>query len=614
MENAPDRSNWYATLAAGHRAQRAGQARAVERLGAVRLATFVAAVLAVARWASSNVARNEWLAAALIVTAAFVWMVRTSRRAKHRLHRTDDLIALADAGGHRVARAWDRLPNGRWPAEPAAHPYAVDLDVFGPASLTQLMPPMSDTPGRATLRAWLVAPAEPEQIRARQRAVDELRDRYEFRDELAMAGMRITATPDGVQQLARWAAATGWLTRRPALLAASVVVPLATMALVVAQTTGFVAHAYWIAPALVGWILTVRSGRSLTASFAPVVGQANALRRYAGMARLVAGERFASPALLAIHQRLAGPPRPAHLSMRALTALADCTELRLSPMLYFVVNTLTLWDFHVAHLLERWQRTHGRRVADWLAALGELEALSALATLAFDNPEWSFSEIAPRDHATVDAEALGHPLLPPAVGVRNDVSVGPAGAILVITGSNMAGKSTLLRSIGLNLVLSQAGSAVCARRFVHPPAGLYTSMRIDDSLERGVSHFMAELQRLKAVVDAADAARSDAPRALVYLLDEILHGTNSAERTIAARYVLSHLARTGAIGAVTTHDLQLVDAPELAAVARHVHFSEQFTRTGGVPAMSFDYTLRPGKATSSNALKLLELVGLTPPG
>ncbi len=613
MPNAVDRSSWYAARAAGLRARRAGEARAVDRLAALRLAAFAAVVVLVARWATADAARGAWLAGALLGSVAFVWLVRRSRRAKERLRRTDELIVLADGGAHRVARAWGRLPNPRWDAEPASHPYAVDLDLFGDASLARLMPPMSDAPGRATLRSWLVAPAAPPQIRARQRAVEELRDRYEFREEIAMAGMRITTTPAEAGELARWAAADGWLSRRRALVAASIGVPLATLALVVAQIAGLAAHAYWIAPALAGWMLTARDGRALSASFAPVVGRANALRRYADLARLVVGERVDCPALVAVQERLAGPPRPAHDAMRALTALADCTELRLSPMLYVVVNTLTLWDFHVGHLLERWQRADGRRVADWLAALGEMEALSALATLAFDNPEWTFPELAPREHATIDAHGLGHPLLAPAACVPNDVTVGPAGTMLVVTGSNMAGKSTLLRSIGLNLVLSQAGSAVCARRFVHPPADLHTSMRLDDSLQRGVSYFMAELERLKTIVDAADAARPNAPRALVYLLDEILHGTNSAERTIAARHVLGHLARTGAIGAVTTHDLQLVDVPELAAVARHVHFSEQFTRDNGVAKMSFDYRLRPGKATSSNALKLLELVGLTAP-
>ncbi|MFI5239728.1 MAG: DNA mismatch repair protein, partial [Gemmatimonadales bacterium] len=214
----------------------------------------------------------------------------------------------------------------------------------------------------------------------------------------------------------------------------------------------------------------------------------------------------------------------------------------------------------------------------------------------------------------VSATALGHPLLDAKHRIPIDVTIGPPGTLEYVTGSNMAGKSTLLRAIGLNVVLAQAGSAVCASSMRCPPVALYTSMRVQDSLERGVSYFMAELERLKLIVDAAHAAHAaqdSGRRTLLYLLDEILHGTNSVERAIAARHVLARLARLGAIGAVTSHDLQLADTQELAGVANHVHFRENFLRApDGTPTMHFDYRLRPGKAESSNALKLLELVGL----
>lgn len=613
MNTAAHVSAAYAARAAEWRERRVREARTLDRLGNLRLAVFLAAALLVAQWATSATHRAAWLAAALLATALFATLVRLSGRARERLQHTDDRITLADEGGHRVARAWGSLPVRDPQGAPAGHPYAADLDVFGEASLAQLLPPMSVVPGHSTLREWLLAPADPTCIRARQQAVDELRAQWEFRDELVMAGRRVTVNAEGASRLTQWAAAEGWLLARPGLIALSIAIPGATIALIAAQAAGVVAQAYWMVPLLAGLALSARHGKALSASFAPVVGRATILRRYARMARLAADAAFQSPALVSLQQRLTAPPRAAHAAMRALTSLADCTELRLSPMLYFAVNTLTLWDFHVAHLLERWQRTSGRHVGDWMKALGELESLSALATLAFENPDWTFPEFSDRRSATVEAEGVGHPLLAADAGVRNDVRVGPAGTILVVTGSNMAGKSTLLRSLGLNLVLSQAGSVVCARRFVHPPATLHTSMRVQDSLERGVSYFMAELERLKAVVDAADAVPPDGPRVLVYLLDEILHGTNSAERTIAARHVLTHLVSTGAIGAVTTHDLQLVDAPELAAAARHVHFRERFSRVNGAPSMTFDYQLRPGKATSSNALKLLELVGLKPP-
>jgi DNA mismatch repair ATPase MutS len=206
---------------------------------------------------------------------------------------------------------------------------------------------------------------------------------------------------------------------------------------------------------------------------------------------------------------------------------------------------------------------------------------------------------------------LGHPLLPDTVRVVNDVELGPSGTFLLVTGSNMSGKSTLLRAVGINVALAQAGGPVCARALSLPSVRLWTSMRVQDSLAAGVSFFMAELLRLRAVVQAADA---DGPPVL-YLLDEILQGTNTAERQIAARRVILHLVRQGALGAVSTHDLTLLaeDAPaELVASARQVHLRETVVDDIAGPRMTFDYTVRPGPATSTNALLLMRIVGLDP--
>jgi DNA mismatch repair ATPase MutS len=208
------------------------------------------------------------------------------------------------------------------------------------------------------------------------------------------------------------------------------------------------------------------------------------------------------------------------------------------------------------------------------------------------------------------ASDLGHPLLPPGGRVGNDVTVGPPGSFLLVTGSNMSGKSTLLRAIGLNIVLAQAGGPVCAAALRMPPIALATSMRISDSLEYGVSYFLAELRRLKDVVDDAQAARSAGARLPFFLLDEILHGTNTHERQIAARRIIRHLLALEATGVVSTHDLTLGDAPDLKTVSQQVHFTEDFSRGPDGPAMHFDYRLRPGIATSTNALKLMEIVGL----
>lgn len=316
---------------------------------------------------------------------------------------------------------------------------------------------------------------------------------------------------------------------------------------------------------------------------------------------------FSSEPLRQLQSRLtsSSPPsrRPAASQLRRLARLTSWAITRDSP-LYFPLQALTGWDIHHLAALERWQAESGAQVRIWLRTLGEMEALVALAGLAHDQPTWVYPELDPGQDSFLAAD-LGHPLLADAVRVTNDVTVGPPGSFLLVTGSNMSGKSTLLRAIGVNAVLAATGAPVCARSLRLPPLRLWTSVRVEDSLARGVSFFMAELLRLKQVVDAADVSVPDGRR-LLYLLDEILQGTNTTERRIAARRIINHLVATGAIGAVSTHDLDLATDSPLAGASRPIHFREQVA--GGT--LSFDYLARPGLATSTNALKLMDLVGL----
>jgi DNA mismatch repair ATPase MutS len=280
-----------------------------------------------------------------------------------------------------------------------------------------------------------------------------------------------------------------------------------------------------------------------------------------------------------------------------------------SSVLYVPIQALTLWDLHVLLALERWKRDGGRDARRWLETLGETEALAALAGLRRDNPDWTVPSIE-REGDAFRAVLLGHPLLRDDSRVENDVTIGPPGTFLLVTGSNMSGKSTLLRAVGVNAVLAQAGGPVCAAALVLPAVELWTSARVQDSLERGVSFFLAELQRLKLIVDAATRAREQGGPRVMYLLDEILQGTNTAERSVAARRVIAYLVEQRAIGAVSTHDLALVDDPRLAESAVSVHFTDTVGEGLDAPPMSFDYRLRPGVATTTNALRLMRLIGL----
>jgi len=347
--------------------------------------------------------------------------------------------------------------------------------------------------------------------------------------------------------------------------------------------------------------------RRLARALESVAGHDAGLRGLGELLHHVADAGFETPELTSLATQLGG--RESARAFARFDRLATMAEVRLSPMGHIAVQALVLWDVHLVDALDAWRRRHGSRVRSWLRALGEVEALSALATLAHDNPAWAFPEVVASASASLDAENLAHPLLPEEGRVGNDVHVGPPGEILFITGSNMAGKSTLLRAIGLNIVLAQAGAPVCAGRMTLVRARLRTSIDVADALERGLSLYMSELLRIRAIVEAA---REESDCRLFFLADEMLRGTNAVDRHSAIVTIMASLIDAGAVGAVATHDSTLAMDERLRSHLQLVHFVEQF-RDGNAErasSMWFDYRLRPGLSTSRNALKLLELVGL----
>jgi hypothetical protein len=541
--------------------------------------------------------------------AAFGWQAREDARYR----RFETLAALNDEGLLRLARDWKQLPLRQPPALPDDLALADDLDLLGHASLQHLLGYVGTPAGQTTLQGWMLAPDTPSVIRARQEAVAELAPLLDFRDELATGGRHMDMTPAGLRGFLAWAEDEPWLTRRPVLIWLSRLLPLLLLGLLIAQFTGLLAGPWWLLAIGVNLLFNVVAGKQVEESLSRVADRQGVFRPYARLFRLVTAQPFQAAALRRVQDDLAAGSLSAEGEMRRLGTIMTFADLRLS-MFFGVIQATTLWTFHVLWLLERWQARTGSSVRRWMDLLSQVDALGALAALKYDQPEWAFPRIVESADEMTDttlvARNLGHPLLPPETCVGNDVSVGPPGRFLLVTGSNMSGKSTLLRAIGLNVVLAQTGGPVCADELSLPPLALLSSIRVRDSLEEGVSYFMAELQRLKAVVTEAEATSADGERIAFFLLDEILHGTNTSERQVAARRIIRHLLAVGATGAVSTHDLTLADAPDLAASATQVHFTEAFARGVDGPTMRFDYTLRPGIATSTNALKLMEIVGL----
>jgi hypothetical protein len=555
-------------------------------------------------------ARTVWpLALACVGFATFVALARYHGRLGRAWRRFAELRAVNLESDLRLARAWDELPLRHQFRAAPDHPYAADLDLYGRASLLQLLQPSSTSMGEATLRAWLLAPTTPETIAARQAAVAELAGQIDLRDELQTQARLVgDAQPDPAPFLT-WAEGSPWLLERRGLLWAARLSPILFWITLALWLPGLLPYPLWLVCLLANGVLWRLLGRQARETIGRVAAQEGAFRHYAGSFAVLAGETFATRELERLGADLTADGRPAVTYMQQLARIGRFV-VPPSAIVYSLLQYLCLWDLWVLAALERWQAVAGRHARRWLVALGEIEALAALGGLAHAQPSWCYPCVE-RTAQAVTAHGLGHPYLADGERVANDVTVGPPSSFLLVTGSNMAGKSTLLRALGVNLVLAGAGGPVCARAFRTPPVRLWTSMRVQDSLASGVSYFMAELQRLKAVVVAADADGPEAEPVLLYLLDEILQGTNTAERQIAARRIIAHLVARGAIGAVSTHDLALAAEGPLSQAARPVHFSEQFTEGPTGPTMTFDYHLRPGIATSTNALRLMALVGLT---
>ncbi|MGH9888706.1 MAG: MutS-related protein, partial [bacterium] len=311
-------------------------------------------------------------------------------------------------------------------------------------------------------------------------------------------------------------------------------------------------------------------------------------------------ERFQAPRLVTLRAQLDTEGVPPSAQVARFARLVDLLESRNNQM-FLPLAGLLLWSTQLAIALEAWRARCGPRIASWVAVVGEMEALCALSAFAFENPEYAWPVLLDEGRR-YEGRALAHPLLPRTSAVPNDVGLGEEPRLLLVSGSNMSGKSTLLRTVGVNLVLAQAGAPVRAASFTVSPLSLGSSIRVHDSLQEGSSRFYAEITRLRQVMELA-AARPP----LLFLLDEILHGTNSSDRRVGAEAVIQGLLLRGAIGLVTTHDLALAEAAEaLAPRARNVHF-EDHVEDGRI---AFDYRMRDGVVTKSNALALMRAVGL----
>ena len=572
----------------------------------------IAAAAAIAAW--ETVVELSWDGIWLLLSILVFLIVATlHERVERRRNRAEAAAAFYRTGLARIDDTWTGQGSTGERFSEADHLYSSDLDLFGSGSLFQLLATSPTREGQRTLARWLCSGACPREIRRRQQTVEELRGQLDLREDLAILGGASDATMD-FEGFRAWAAKRANLNARwPALVAAVLAVAnlaavtywsIHLVALFLGQASGsdgfFDGSLPFLASSALSACLVVlflSSARRVRLHLDPLVQDLASLAR---IFERVEGEDFDARLWRDLRARLDTTGDMASRTITRLVRLVQTDQSRKNPF-FRTIAGLLLPGTQLTFAFERWRVQSGPNVADWLDVLGAMEALSALSGYAYEHPEDPFPEIV-EDGPWFEARGLGHPLIPRSESVCNDLSIGRDLRLWLISGSNMSGKSTLLRTIGVNVVLALAGAPVRAQQLTVSPMVLGTAMRLVDSLQQGVSHFYAELRRLRAIIEASGG---EVP--VFFLLDEILHGTNSHDRQIGAAAVVRALIDSGAVGLVTTHDLALTQiATDLGQRGENAHFTDRLEKG----RIFFDYKLRPGVVERGNALELMRSVGL----
>jgi hypothetical protein len=515
--------------------------------------------------------------------------------------RAASAVAFYERGLARMTHAWVGQGRGGEDLRPDDHPYAHDLDLFGRGSIFELLATTRTRAGEETLARWLLSTPSREMALERQEAVRELAGRLDLREKVAVLGDEVRATV-GVDTpiLRAWAASPIRLRGTGTRVALALLAASSLTALLVWYRTGALG-----AVALALLLLQIAVGQWFKSKVASVTNAVEApshdLDLLAELLRALERERFASAYLERLRLALGTSEQSASAEISALARYVALLASRRN-VLFAPVSAFMLWATQLAFAIERWRMRAGVLIPRWLDAVGDLEALLALGGFAAEHADYAFPDLIEGPPA-LEASRAAHPAMGPEA-VPNDLSLGrSAPHLVIVSGSNMSGKSTFLRTVGVNVVLAHMGAPVRADRFRLSALAIGASISVHDSLTDGRSRFFAEIVRLKQIVDTSAARHG----AVLFLLDEILSGTNSHDRGIGAQALLQGLVRDGAIGMVTTHDLALGEiAQTLPDLATNMHFEDQF-REG---TLAFDYTLRPGVVRTSNAIVLMRSIGL----
>jgi len=579
----------------------AKQTKTINFLSNLRLIVFIAGVAASIYFIF--IAKYYIIAAAVLAATAITFIYLAVIHNEIILNRkySEALKNINEKSKARREGRWKDFEDTGDDFVNKDHAYSYDLDIFGEKSLYQMICTPSTYLGRQKLKDLLENhPDSADEIYARQEAVTELSDNLTFRQMFMADGMFIKGEINDPQSLFEWAEQKSELFGRNSIKAIIRLMPLLAVLSIILAAFSLISYLIPIAILVVNYLFLKMKNKEMHAAFEMAEKYKRDLDVYKRMLLRMERCKFKSSYLVQIQESmLDSEGKSVAGQLKKLSGIVESMTNRYN-FFYFFINIIFLWDFQCMISYEKWKTASGSRIRKWLEAIGEIEALSSIAVLKYDNPEWVMPTIT-EDGQPLTAKKLGHPLLGND-RVCNDLNIESSSGILLITGSNMSGKSTLLRTAGINLVLAYAGAPVCADEFICRIMDIHTCMRVSDDLEQNISSFYAELLRIKNIISEVKKGKP-----VFFLLDEIFKGTNSKDRHTGARVLIRKLSKAGIPGMVSTHDLELGDLEKTTngAVVNY-HFSEYYKDN----EIFFDYILRPGISTTRNAIYLMKMAGI----
>jgi hypothetical protein len=536
----------------------------------------------------------------LLLLILFIRLIFADLSNKALIEHTQYQVEVNEDELKALSHHYHHFPDGI-SYMPKEHGYANDLDIFGHASLYQYINRTGSEMGSNTLAAWLLNPATGETISARQEAIKELVKQTAWRQQLQAYNKAKRITQETKNRLENWFTEDYHFIKNSFWLSLRYIIPAAVIILLVLNITGVV-HNYVRNYGLLGSALFALYFSKRIAPLQQQVSKiTEELEVLSDSIQLIEQMNFTSPFLKKLHSRFVQQGTTSSIQINSLKKILERLDLRYNFVVFIPLDILLQWDLQQAIALEKWKQENHQKVVDWFTALGEFEAISSLATLSFNHPEWYYPLIK-EGHFFMEGKAVGHPLIPADKRVNNPVKIDSNGQLMLVTGSNMAGKSTYLRSVGVNTVLAMAGAPVCAAYFCLSPVQLMSSMRIADNLEENTSTFYAELKKLKAIIEKVNNNEK-----IFVLLDEILRGTNSLDRHTGSAALIRQLIKQKAACIIATHDVELAkmkdDYPENIL---NFHFDVQVNKD----ELYFDYLLKEGICRSLNASILMKKIGI----